>query len=353
MPRISVVIPFYNRAAYIGDAIDSILQQSYTDFEIIAVNDGSTDEGADIVRTYHDERIRLLHNAGNRGISHTRNHGISEAQGEYTAFLDSDDLAHPHRLTWQLAFLQANPHHAAVGGWFKRADMSGRPTGQIKRKPTATRRVAAERLFRAGIVNGTAMARTDILQRYPHSEELRISEDFDLWARIGADYSLAALPLPLILRREHPAQTTRSESKARRRDIFTEQLHTLGAPFIEQDVDNHYVLRRLNKMDWSPDAAFVAWTEDWLQRLSAANHRAALYPEPEFTAVLGELWFRVCDNARPAMGQRRAWQHLMKSPLYKAALSAARQHVTARITDRLWARRLQRQVATGTNNARR
>lgn len=343
MPKVSVIIPFYNREEYVGQAIDSILQQSFTDFEIVAVDDGSTDNGAGIVGNYRDGRVRLIGNKCNRGISFTRNHGIAEARGEYSAFLDSDDLAHPHRLKWQVDFLDAHPDHAAVGGWFKRTDMAGKPTGKIKRKPTATDQVAAERLFRTSIVNGAAMGRTSILREYPQSEDLKVSEDFDLWARIGAHYHLAALPLPLILRREHDAQTTRAESRTGRYGIFSAQLQDLGLPFTQTDVQRHFSLRRINKVDWAPDDEFLDWAEQWLQKLRRANAEKRIYPEPEFSAVLGELWFRVCKNTHPSLGLR-ASSRFFKSPLCRPALISARQHLVEVVTDTLWARRLRRQV---------
>jgi len=108
-PKITVFIPAYNREKYIGDAIESILAQTFTNYEILLIDDGSTDGTVDIMRSYTDPRLRIIRNEKNLGIPKTRNKGIEHARGEYIAMLDSDDRAYPTRLEKQAAFMDRHP----------------------------------------------------------------------------------------------------------------------------------------------------------------------------------------------------------------------------------------------------
>ena len=117
MPLVSVVMPVYNTEKYVGEAIESILGQTFSDFEFIIVDDGSRDRSPAIIRDYErsDERIRCLRLERNAGTAAAKNHGIAAATGEFIAGMDSDDVSLPERLGKQLEFLRANPDIGAVG----------------------------------------------------------------------------------------------------------------------------------------------------------------------------------------------------------------------------------------------
>ncbi|MDN5871008.1 MAG: glycosyltransferase family 2 protein [Nitrococcus sp.] len=316
-PAVTVLIPVHNRASYIRDAIDSILAQTFADFELLVIDDGSTDGSAEAVAAYRDRRVRLLRNVTNLGIPGSRNRGIDEARGEFLAFLDSDDRARPERLAHQVAFLRAHPDHAAVGSWIEWMSEAGKPLGRIKRKAVAAEQIAAERLFRSCLENSAAMARTAILRRYRHREHIKLGSDYDLWARIAADHKLSALPRVLTYRRQHGGRSTHGrveEIKAWRLQIFAEQLHSLGIAYSPSDLERHYELRRMQKLPQRPDCAYLEWAQDWLQRLRSANARNFCYPEPAFSHVLGSFWLKACWYATPVLGWR-AWRRFWASPL--------------------------------------
>ena len=115
-PRVSVFIPVYNREAYVGAAIESVLRQSFQDFEILLIDDGSTDLSVEVLRSYDDRRIRVVRNERNLGQPETRNRGLALARGQYVAMLDSDDVARPDRLSRQVAFLDRHQDCVEVGG---------------------------------------------------------------------------------------------------------------------------------------------------------------------------------------------------------------------------------------------
>ena len=113
---VSVVIPVYNAENYVGETIESVLKQTYSNFEIIIVDDCGSDNSMEVVKQYKDERIKILHNDKNRGIAYSRNRGIANAEGEYIALLDNDDIAVDTRLQKQIDFLQKHPEIDIVGG---------------------------------------------------------------------------------------------------------------------------------------------------------------------------------------------------------------------------------------------
>jgi len=328
-PQVTVLIPVYNREGYVRDAIESVLAQTFTDFELLVIDDGSTDRSCEVVQSYHDPRMRVVCNETNAGIPKTRNTGIRLARGEYLAFLDSDDWAYPERLAKQVAFLDSHPDYAAVGAWVDWMDEEGRSLRRVKRKPVLPDEIAALRLFQQGIENSASMARIVVLREYEHQEEYDVSEDFDLWARIAAHYQLATLPDVLVRRRMHSGRI--SEGKAHRIKetliaIYAAQLRALGVAFTDTDLDHHYLLRSMRKRGFLPDRAYVEWADAWLQHLQMANLRASSYPEPAFSHLLGRLWLKVCWYASNRCGWT-IWRRFLQSPLRAYAWPGLRKHL--------------------------
>src|SRR5258708_7569819 len=114
-PLISVIMPVYNAAPFVREAVESILAQTLGDFELIMIDDASTDGSPEILARFTDPRCRLLTNANNLGAAETKNRGIAEARGEFLAFLDADDVATPQRLARQLEWLRAHPAVGLLG----------------------------------------------------------------------------------------------------------------------------------------------------------------------------------------------------------------------------------------------
>ncbi len=196
-PTVSVVIPMYNAAPYLRACIESVLKQTYKDIEIIAVDDGSPDECADIIETYDDSRIRLVRQA-NRGLAGARNTGIRNARGRYVAFLDSDDIWHPNKLEQHVGHLDSNPEvgvsYSASAFINEEGEMMG--LGQHPK----TRNIRPQDIFcRNPIGNGSApVIRRETLNEIRFirgesghlghqyfDESFRQSEDVECWLRIA------------------------------------------------------------------------------------------------------------------------------------------------------------------------
>lgn len=205
-PQVTVLIPVYNQERYVAEAIDSVLAQTFADFELLVIDDGSTDRSLEIISTYTDPRIRVARNPGNRGVPWTRNRGLDLARGEYIAMLDSDDIAAPERLARQVAFLDAHPDVALVGSEKSTVDTAGKTVDKgMKLRPTAPDEIAAQLLFRCRITQTSIMARSAIMRRFRYDERFVVSQDFELFARLSCVYPLANLPDVLVAFRRHDA----------------------------------------------------------------------------------------------------------------------------------------------------
>ena len=207
-PKVTVFIPVFNREKYVGEAIDSILAQTFSDFEILLVDDGSTDHSVDMIRSYADPRIRLVCNEKNLGIPKTRNKGVELARGQYMAMLDSDDRAYPDRVEKQVSFLDTHPEYAQVGSWCRMMDAQGHPLNKVKRQPAWPDDIHAQLLFRCAMSNRSIMARTAILQEYRYRNDYPRCQDYELHVRLAKHYKLGNLPECLVYGRIHPQQIT-------------------------------------------------------------------------------------------------------------------------------------------------
>lgn len=203
MPEISVIMPVYNTGTYLKEAIDSILLQTFTDFEFIIVNDGSTDHSRDVIKSYTDSRIRYLPNEKNEGLSYTLNKGVAAAQGRYIARMDGDDISLPERFEKQLAFL--NEKNAdLVATTVKRIGSDGQPLPDWHADVAhQTYQQIKHYLPKDNcLAHPTVLGKAELFKRYPYQQEQRLAEDYDLWLRlIAAGYRIEKMKEPLLLHR--------------------------------------------------------------------------------------------------------------------------------------------------------
>jgi glycosyltransferase involved in cell wall biosynthesis len=216
IPRVTVVTPVYNGAAFLREAIESILQQTFTDFEYLIIDDGSTDATPDLLHEAAgaDGRIRVVAQE-HAGIAVARNAGISLARADLLAHQDADDLSLPDRLARQVAFLDAHPEVVMVGtfGRVIEGDIS------LYRELTYPTDGATLRkgIFRnAGFLNASLMMRRWAVQEVGgYDPSFAVMEDYDLWLRLAERFELANIPEVLYVVRRHDASTTRRTDVAR------------------------------------------------------------------------------------------------------------------------------------------
>ena len=218
MPRVSVVMPVYNSQKYLAEAIDSILAQTFGDFELLCVDDGSSDNSAAIIQSYaqRDSRVKLIQHEQNLGSSSARQTGLRRAQGEYVAMCDSDDTCRHERLEKQLAFMRANPAIGVLGGQALKTTPDMQPLAPHT-VPQRHSLIVLHLFLGLFIVGGTAMIRREQLEAVGgYDERIRFAEDLDLWTRFAMQGGVRFHNLPdvLIKYRIHQQSQTRSHDPA-------------------------------------------------------------------------------------------------------------------------------------------
>lgn len=209
MPKVSVIIPAYNAERFLGDTLRSVLEQTYQDFEIIVVDDGSTDGTQAVVTAVVDERVHYIHQE-NRGPAAARNAGLRLARGEYIAFLDADDLWRPERLEACVSFLDEHTQVDVVHTAFDFINPDGRPFPAKSKWGDKSTTALEHLVFRNDIHTSTALVRRrcfDVAGLF--DESLRGSEDWYLWFRIAAaGFQFDFIPLSLAVYRRHENNKT-------------------------------------------------------------------------------------------------------------------------------------------------
>lgn len=208
MPQVSVVIPAYNAMKYLPETLDSALAQTFKDFEVILVNDGSRDGIENWATQIADPRVKFI-TQQNRGTGAARNAGIRQAEGEYIAFLDADDLWHPTKLEKQVQVFNDRPEVGLVYTWVSTINEKGSFTGRIF---TGEKEGSVwQSLFVSNfIVSGsTAIVRRDCLAILGGFDEtVAIVEDWEMWLRIATRYSFALIREPLVYNRKHAGSSS-------------------------------------------------------------------------------------------------------------------------------------------------
>ncbi len=205
-PKVSVVMAVYNGERYLRQAIDSILSQTFTDFEFIIIDDGSTDSTADIVHSYGDPRVRRMKNAENLGLARSLNIGFDTASGEYIARMDSDDVSLPERLQKQVTYMDEHPEIAASGTWARDIDQEGNMIG-LRCVPLGNR-MDYDFWRPSPLIHPSTIIRVAHLGDLRYDSKIKYAQDYDLWLRLRKKYKLDNLGEYLLLYRVHEKSTT-------------------------------------------------------------------------------------------------------------------------------------------------
>lgn len=213
MTKVSVIIPAYNVMTYLAKTVESVLKQTLTDFEVIIVNDGSSDGIEKWVDTIADNRVKLV-SQKNQGAAAARNTGIAHAKGTYIAFIDSDDLWEPTKLKKQADFLDKNSDVGLIYAWIISIDANGNNRGKIY--ASNLEGYVWEKLIEENIIRccSAAMVRGDCFEKLGvFDQNLRFAEDWEMWIRIARNYSFAVIKEPLVYYRHHPNNKSRNYIK--------------------------------------------------------------------------------------------------------------------------------------------
>lgn len=209
--KISVIMPVHNGEKYLKLAMESILNQTFRDFEFIIVNDGSTDNTETIIRSYKDDRIILLNNKEKIGVSKSLNTAIRISKGDYIARMDADDISLPNRFIKQLEYLESHREIGIVGSDAYLIDSEGKRTDSYIR-PKEPILIKWTALFSNPMIHPTIMSRANILKETKYDEDFKNGQDYELWSRLifSKNIKFANLKEPLLEYRIHTESVTRT-----------------------------------------------------------------------------------------------------------------------------------------------
>jgi glycosyltransferase involved in cell wall biosynthesis len=212
-PLISVLLAVHNGGPLLDESIHSILAQTLTDFELLIIDDGSTDDSYNRAAAFKDPRIRILRNETNIGLTRSLNRGLAEARGEYVARQDADDISLPDRFAAQVQFLRANMDVVLVGTSAVRINHKGTKIG-TNDLPTTHEAIRWASLVDNPFLHTSVMFRRAVVQQEcgGYDEEYAVCQDYALWNRLAAKHRVANLPERLVLMREHASSMTRSQA---------------------------------------------------------------------------------------------------------------------------------------------
>ena len=229
MPTVSVVLPAYNSELFIHDAIDSILAQTYQDFELLLIDDGSTDRTSEIIQEYgvSDHRVRVHRFEQNQGLISALNWGCQNARGQYIAIMHSDDISLPSRLAEQVEFLELHPEIGVLGAACRVIDRSGR-LGASVAVPVLPGLIRWMLYFGNCIVHPTVMMRRAVIEAVDYySPDAFLIDDYNLWLRISRSFDIANLPTILLRYRYWPGNATA---------LHHQQVEKLVTVLVQQEV---------------------------------------------------------------------------------------------------------------------
>lgn len=310
----------YNAANYINESVKSILSQTFSDFELLIVNDGSTDQTVNMINTFDDPRIRLIHNDKNQGLVYTRNVALKEARGEYIAVLDSDDVAYPRRLDLQYKFMQEHPDCVLCGGHGTVINKLGEPvTDNRLIVPTGNDNIKMTLLFLNTYVNSTVMYKTSVLRELGGYKDFAPAEDYELFIRIADKYPVDNLDEVLVKYRDHESNTSVLHghvSQLKVYDIKKIQLSNLHISPEKRLTDAFYSI-----LMW--DYSFNL--SDYLYlftKLKYANRKLNKYPIIPFEKMLFNYWFKIIYTKKAKMN---ALPLLLNKHLFSWSFVSSRQ----------------------------
>lgn len=206
--KVSIVMSVYNGEKYLRQAIDSILNQTFTDFEFIIVDDGSTDKTAERLRSYDDDRIVLIDNGGNIGLTKSLNKGMKIAKGKYIARMDADDVCLPERLAKQVQFLDEHPDIGVLGTGFETIDDVG-TRGVKVQFSTEPGLIRWQMFFCCCVAHPSVMVRRTVYERLGgYNPKVHQSQDYELWLRAVRETKIANLQDVLLQLRKHSGNLT-------------------------------------------------------------------------------------------------------------------------------------------------
>lgn len=297
VPLVSVVMPVYNGQKYISESIESILLQVFSDFELIIIDDGSTDNTYSIIEQYakKDSRIHSYRNSDNLGIAASLNIGLKLARSSLIARMDADDIAYPHRLTCQYALMQSHPDVAICGSALRVYEQPS----NVWRPPVTHEEISTRLLFECSLCHPTIIYRKEIIldRLGGYQAEFNNCEDYELWQRASqlSSIKFANISEPLLSYRIHPsvnrkAYKTKQQELANR--VRRKQLNRLGLDPSDIEFRCHEALSSPRTVAF--DITNLVDCLNWITKLELANQKNPVFSPNILRHELNQRWLNLC-----------------------------------------------------------
>lgn len=261
-PLVSVLMPVYNSEDYLGLAIESILNQTYTNFEFLIINDCSTDNSLEIILAYKDSRIKVFNNKQNSGISETLNWGLQQAKGKYIVRMDSDDSSFSNRIEKQVEFLEKNTEYILCGSNYSIMDSTYKV--ELPEKHDAIKTVLLESCC---IAHPTAVFKKEVLENNNllYIKEQEPAEDYHLWCRLIKKGKFYNLQENLLEYRVHKKQISQSNKNEQDRKSFLIKINYIKSFYKELSEKETHILKRMflikDKINYTDSEVFSAFVK--------------------------------------------------------------------------------------------
>lgn len=308
--KVSALIPVYNKAAFVREAVDSLLHGTFRDLEVICVDDKSTDDSLAMLRTISDARLRIIELEENRGPAGAANAGLDACTGEYIVRLDADDIAVPDRVAMQVAFMDAHPEVGASGGQVQLFGEREEPWTF----PLGADACAAQVLFGVPLSQGASIMRRSVLNEHAlryDPQWPRVGEDWLFWVRMSMVTRFANLDRTVINYRRGPQNISSGRNRAAdfthlQQEVFT----AFDIPFTPQELDLHLMGSFIFNV--KPTKERVIALRTWYDKLLRMNEERSLFPKEAFKVRVERQWSSLFHYL-PAYGSGPALQHLRSS----------------------------------------
>ena len=300
MMMVTVLMPVYNASEFLKEAIDSILEQTYEEFEFLIIDDGSTDSSLNIIESYNDDRIKLISNTENLGIIKSLNKGIEMASGKYIVRMDADDISENNRLEIQINFMENN-NDVAVAGSNGVIFLSEKP--MIKKAtdfPKKYSEIKCTLLFESPIMHPSVIIRKNVLleNNYRYKDEHKATEDYGLWMEIAKDYKVVNISKTLLKHRIISSSLTNQALKRMNERIkVMKQIYIIGLDYLEvkyseDELDIHAEIAlsaSLKHFNYTKRSI-----KKWLCKLIDANNSTRRFKSEIFDRIIAEQYLIVC-----------------------------------------------------------
>lgn len=290
VPIVSVIMAVYNGGKTVKRAIDSILQQTLTEFKFIIVNDGSTDGTAVILKKYRDPRIVVLTNERNEGLQYSLNRAIDNSEGEYIARMDADDYSMPQRLAVQIDFCNRNPHIGVCGSWVRGGNSI---FSTLWKYPCDHEDIKALLLFESCIAHPSIVFRKSAFSKelLHYDPTYKRCEDYELWTKLILHAQFSVVPEPL-LNYTVIKGTGKRPSEQLMQNIWNRYLDSAGFKLTEEEKSLHSTMCQMTRNDATPE--LVDRSEKYLLRLIKMNNQLNYFNPDALKRAVAGRWYKIC-----------------------------------------------------------